>query len=193
MAFSDYQNTYAWQAAIELGPKLTMLAEELPSAEQNGLGQSLLNLALDLPTAIGIDLQTGSTSRNAVLIKLQSALELTGRIYPALDNGAVQNALSDRLDRFTGANFSENIPSPVSPAEEHDEPVPLEQAVSESAPVAVGTAPLVPNQPIQAPAMPDLVPHSNQLDTSGTHISLTPPTTPLQTEGPAIVPTNIQQ
>ena len=190
MAFSDYQNTYAWQASIELGPKLTMLAEELPSAEQNGLGQSLLNLALDLPTAIGIDLQTGSSSRNSVLIKLQSALELTGRIYPALDNGAVQNALNDRLDRFTGASFSETIPAPISLVEEHEEPVPLEQATAQ--PARVLSVPLVSDQST-ASAMPDLVPDSDQLDTSGTHISLTPQPSPLPTEGPAIVPTNIQQ
>jgi hypothetical protein len=191
MAFSDYQNTYSWQAAIELAPKLTMLAEELPSAEQNGLGRSLLNLALDLPTAIGIDLQTGSTSRNAVLIKLQSALELTGRIYPALDNGAVQNAVSDRLDRFTGEGFAEAIPAPVALSEEHDEPVALQQApVMES---AIEPSPAAQADAVQAPAMPDLLPHSDQLDTSGTHISLTPQSAPPTTEGPAIVSTNIQQ
>ncbi len=187
MAFSDYQNTYAWQAAIELGPKLTMLAEELPSAELNGLGRSLLNLALDLPTAIGIDLQTGSNSRNAVLIKLQSALELTGRIYPALDNGAVQNALNDHLDRFTGASFAENIPAPVSVTQEHDEPVAIDQIDT------VGSPQLEPEHAIEGPSMSDLVPHSDQLDTSGTHISLTPQSDSIPTEGPAIVPTNIQQ
>lgn len=163
---------------MELGPKLTMLSEELPSAEQNGLGQALLNLALDLPTAIGIDIQTGSTSRFAILIKLQTALELTGRIYPALDNGTVENALAARIDRFTGDNFAEMIPVPIAPeviseSEEVIEAVPSQPLapsasfVAQQAPESVPTMPSAPTQ-IKTSAQ------ENGLDTSGTHISLTP-------------------
>lgn len=179
MAFSDYQNTYAWQAAMELGPKLTMLSEELPSAEQNGLGQALLNLALDLPTAIGADIQTGSTSRFAVLIKLQTALELTGRIYPALDNGAVENALAAKMDRFTGDTFAEMIPAPAAPEvipeteEVAAEVVPSQPLVPSAAFVAQQASAALPTMP----PTPNPIETSTQvagLDTSGTHISLTP-------------------
>jgi hypothetical protein len=183
MAFSDYQDTYSWQAAIELGPKLTMLAEELPSAEQNGLGQALLHLALDLPTAIATDIQIGSSTRHAILIKLQTALELTGRIYPALDNGAVQNALAERIERFTGDNFAEAIPAPITHeavAEEAHEPQALVDAV---APTTVMSQ-AVPVQQIdhsfaqvpqpQPMIQPQMAPTMMQPDTSGTHISLTP-------------------
>ena len=128
MAFSDYQQTYAWQSALELGPKLTRLAEELPAGEQNGLTQALLNLAIDLPTAVGLDIQNGSTTRNEILVRLQSVLELTARIYPALDNVMVENALAERIERFTGANFTETIPAPAPP-------VAREPEVEVSAPV----------------------------------------------------------
>ncbi|MEO7617216.1 MAG: hypothetical protein ABIS59_00065 [Candidatus Saccharibacteria bacterium] len=182
MAFSDYQHTYSWQAAMELGPKLTMLAEELPSAEQNGLGQALLNLALDLPTAIAIDIQSGSNTRHSILIKLQTALELTGRIYPALDNGLVQNALAERIDRFTGDNFAEAIPAPVpheeATEESHEAQNPVDPAVFvATAPQEV--APQIDHSFTQAPQpqpmiQPQVAAPINQPDTSGTHISLTP-------------------
>lgn len=178
MAFSDYQKTYAWQAAMDLGPKLTMLAEELPSAEQNGLGQALLHLALDLPTAIAIDIQNSSSTRHAIIIKLQTALELTGRIYPALDNGIVQTALAERIERFTGDTFAEVITAPVVPAEVveelHDSPSGQMPPVAESMITINPSFSQTPQQMPQPLIQPRMDAPVTQLDTSGTHISLTP-------------------
>lgn len=181
MAFSDYQQTIAWHSALELGPKLSRLAEELPVGEQNGLSQALLNLAIDLPTSIGIDIQTGGTTRNAVLVKLQTALELTARIYPALDTVVVENALADRIERFTGPSFNETISTPPTAITQAEDPIDEVEAIVDQ--------PLT--QPIvQAPELQPIAPINPPVDTSGTHISLTPL---VVTEPQANVPTNIQQ
>ncbi len=179
MAFTDYQNTIAWNSALELGPKLTQLAEELPVAEQNGLAQALLCLALDLPTAIGIDIQTGSNTRNEVLVRLQTALELTNRIYPALDIVSVERALEERIERFTGPNFSETIQAPSAEPSQADSEEEIPALIDQ--PIDLG---LHPEVSAEAPSQ------STPLDTAGTVISLTPTTA--STEVPSNVPTNIQ-
>ncbi len=116
MTLSEYRETKAWQQAIELGPKLVKLAEELPQAEQVGLGQQLRQQMVDLPAMVAMDLVDGSSVRLHVAMRLTATLELVERVYPALDAAAAKTALAELTERLASDQFEERVAAPAPPA-----------------------------------------------------------------------------
>ena len=139
MTLSQYRSSRSWLGAIELGPKLMNLAEELPASEEMGLSLQLRQLMVKLPTTIGADLVMGGDTRKTVGFRLQATLEMIERVYPALDTAGVRadaDALVERLmsdEQF--AAVPEPEPAPVA-AEPEPEPTP---AATEPEPLDVPT------------------------------------------------------
>lgn len=132
MTISDYRETLSWQAAIELGRPLTILTEELPAQEDRGLIMALQSLMIELPAAIGSDLVAGTTMRLGVIFRLQAALELIERVYPALDTAGPKNGLEALMVRTESAGFADVLVKPEPYVESEETPVPTTEAVADS-------------------------------------------------------------
>jgi hypothetical protein len=148
MPLSEYRNAYSWQEAINLGPGLIRLAEELPASEQMGLAWQLQQSMIELPASIAFDLlkDNSDTSRMAAL-RLVAALELIEKIYPALDASEVREELDNLINRIKSDNFTEETGATSRiPAEttSHAAPAPATPA----APAA--SVPVIP-EPAAAP------------------------------------------
>ena len=132
MTLSQYRSSRSWLGAIELGPKLMSLAEELPASEEMGLSLQLRQLMVKLPTTVGADLVLGTDTRKTAGFRLQATLEMIERVYPALDTAGVRadaDALVERLmsdEQF--AAVPEAAPAPAAP-----EPEPLDVPTLEPA------------------------------------------------------------
>ena len=118
MNLSDYRHTYSWQSAIELGRPLTKLTEELPSQENHGLITAIQGLMIDLPAAIAEDLISNGNSRQRVILRLESALELIESVYPALDTANSKQMLDELVERCTSDNFNEKVSAPLKHSDE---------------------------------------------------------------------------
>ena len=115
----DFRNTYSWQMTLDLVAHLSQLAEELPSAEEQGLKRHLHDVVVDLPTAVSIDLRaSGSTRRHEQLAKLQAALAVIEAVYPAIDVAEINEHSASLEGRLLAANFNEQLPEPEEPAED---------------------------------------------------------------------------
>ena len=163
MTFSQYRETYSWQNAIELGPKLMRLAEELPAAEENGLSLHLRQLMVDVPTAIAADLLKNREAKLEYALKLVTVLEMIDQVYPALDTADTKNAADALLQRLASPSFAERQGGPSlspvlqEPAPEREAPTP-EPADTLLVPAAtsaeLSSAESVSVQPALAPAAP---------------------------------------
>jgi len=170
MTLSEYRDTLAWQGAIDLGPHIVKLAEELPQAEQTGLGQQLRQLMVELPGVIAMDLVDGSSARLQVALRLAGALELTERIYPALDTAAARTALDTLTERLSSGSFTEKItvagqPEALAPGQIADLP-----NEGEAAPATAPVAPEVPAAvatPVSVEAQPSA---TNPEETTTVHV-----------------------
>ena len=132
MTIADYRDTYSWQAAVELGRPLTVLTEELPAQEDRGLIMALQSLMIELPAAIAGDLVAGTSTRLAVIFRLQAALELIERVYPALDTAASKNGLDAIVERTESADFAAIVVKPEPYVESEETPVATTEAVADS-------------------------------------------------------------
>lgn len=159
MALSEFRDTHSWQEAIELGPQLVRLAEDLPVAEQMGLSLQLREAMVALPAAIAVDLlEGGSNTRKPATLRLVAMLDLIEKIYPALDTADVRAAVDTLAERISSNSFGEQtagaatayLPGATTPAsDEHpavdpDEPAPAPAAVPvvpEAAPASESAAP----------------------------------------------------
>jgi hypothetical protein len=156
MPLTEFRTAYSWQEAIDLGPSLVRLSEELPALEQMGLSWQLQQVMVDLPTAIAVDLmEDGSNTRRVVALKLLAALELIDKIYPALDTSDVRTHVDALVARIQSERFAETANGIAAPP-----PLPVRVASE----VPASSVPLVP-EPVDAPiatpvvrvpAVPDL-------------------------------------
>lgn len=163
MALSEFRDTHSWQGAIELGPKLVRLAEDLPVAEQMGLSLQLRQSMVDLPAAIAVDLlEGGSNTRKPATLRLVAMLDLIEKIYPALDTADVRGAVDTLAERIASDKFGEQtagaatayLPGATTPATTEHLAVDLDEPAA--APSAV---PVVPEAPVPAPApAPEVAP-----------------------------------
>ena len=138
MTFSQYRDTYSWQGAIGLGPKLMRLAEELPASEEMGLSLHLRQLTVELPAGIAGDLLGERPASLSNALKMLATLELIDQIYPALDTAGIRSEADALAHRLASENFAETLtaapngstpvaqPAPVKPA--NPDSVPLEPA-----------------------------------------------------------------
>jgi hypothetical protein len=143
VTLSDYRNTLSWKGAIELGPKLIRVAEELPASEEIGLSLQLRQLMVELPAAIAADMAGATDTRQLTMYKLVAALELVDRVYPALDTGDTKTAVDKLAERLAGPDFAE----PALTPEPNHEPEPEAPAVS------VPAEPTPAAEPAAAPAV----------------------------------------
>jgi hypothetical protein len=149
MALSKFRDTYAWQGAIELGPHLARIADELPASEDNGLARQLRQGMVELPAVIAVDiLKDDGKAQMLPLLKLLAAVDLIDRVYPALDTADAREALEKLYGRISSPDFAERK-NPPKPAPHEQKPEPPRPA-PETVPVIEGAAP----QPLPAPAAP---------------------------------------
>lgn len=99
----DYRSTYSWQGAVAFAAPLMRLCDELPSSEQFGLVAQIQAMAIDLPASIARDITQGSDSRFESLMRLEAALAVVDRIYPALDASGLMDYI-DSLRTQLSAN-----------------------------------------------------------------------------------------
>jgi hypothetical protein len=156
MTVSDFQNTYSWQSAINLGPQLVRLSEELPGSEQLGLCWHLQKIMVELPAAIAADLLPGgdNTRRDAAL-RLVATLEIIEKVYPALDTMRLRQDVDDLFERLGSEHFSERIGGTAPMPEPEPAPVPQSQFQPQPAPQPVApTSVAVVPEPSAAEAQP---------------------------------------
>ena len=132
MTISDYRETLSWQAAVELGRPLTKLTEELPAQEDRGLIMALQSLMIELPAAIASDLIVGTSTRLGVIFRLQAALELIERVYPALDTAGPKTGLDALILRTESAGFGDVLVKPAPYVESEETPVATTEAAADS-------------------------------------------------------------
>lgn len=137
MSPAEFRKTYSWHAALDLGPELVSLAEDLPLHEQTGLVMQISELMIELPAMVAADLVDGSTLRFGPFYRLTAALELIERVYPALDAGEAKSALEELGARLASASFTELIPAPAialpAPADQDDDEAAAEPAATDPA------------------------------------------------------------
>lgn len=152
MAFSEFRDTHSWKGAIELGPHLARLADELPAGEQMGLALQLREGMVNLASGIGLDLLDGDTfTRRRHAVRLLATLDLIDHVYPALDTADARDGLDKLLERLTGPDFGQHKsgkPRAVAPAPaprpEPPHPAPESVPVIPDA-MAAPAAPVVPD------------------------------------------------
>jgi hypothetical protein len=156
VTLSDYRNTLSWKGAIELGPKLIRVAEELPASEEIGLSLQLRQLMVELPAAIAADMAGATDTRQLTMYKLVAALELVDRVYPALDTGDTKTAVDKLAERLAGPNFAEGATSSATPAPAAEPaltPEPNHEPEPEAPAVSVPAEPTPAAEPAAAPAV----------------------------------------
>ncbi len=182
MTLSQYRSSSSWLGAIELGPELMTLAEELPASEEMGLSLQLRQLMVKLPTAIGADLVLGTTTRKTICFRLQATLELIERVYPALDTAGVR-ADADNLVELMMSDeqfAAEPEPEPAAPAPEAEPPEvptlePSDTQVLPSEPQIAAPITLPPTEVAPSPAA-DTIPVLPTVD------QIAPTSVPVSTE-----------
>jgi hypothetical protein len=151
MQVSDVKQTHSWRQALDLGPGLIRLAEDLPASEEMGLSWQLRKLMVDLPTAIAVDLMGRSNDRHDVILRLVAVLELVEKVYPALDTAATRAEADRLIERLTGDQFRESLAAATPPpADEPEEPT--DAPAPEAAPEAMPVTPAPSVTPAPAPA-----------------------------------------
>lgn len=117
MAFSEFRDTLSWQTAVDLGPQLTRLAEDLPAGEQMGLALQMRQEMVGLIGGIGLDMLEGQGfTRRRHAVRLLAILDLIDKVYPALDTSDAHTAVQKLLDRLTSDQFTERKPGAPAPA-----------------------------------------------------------------------------
>jgi hypothetical protein len=142
----EFRTTLSWQQAIELGPQLVRLAEELPASEQLGLCWQLQQSMVDLPAAIALDLlEDGSYTRRAAALKLVATLELIEKVYPALDTLQLRKDAQTLVDRISSDRFTEQTGgakhAPAAPAPAPAAPAPAPAPTPAPAPASTPITP----------------------------------------------------
>jgi hypothetical protein len=120
----EYQNTHAWQQAIELSLQLQSLIEELPAEEKDSLIPLLRESMVNIPAKIAMALIHDSQPDMEAVLRLQTQLEIISRVYPAIEIGSQQDSLGELLERLSDGTFQELVPEEPKPepaADDSDE------------------------------------------------------------------------
>lgn len=111
-----YRLYVAWQEAMKLGLTLYHLADDLPDEEQHLLAADLRRAAVEVPSGIAQNLLSGQAAELYPMIKLQVAMELIGKVYPALDTLDAERGVAALADRLNDpSRFMETVPQPAAP------------------------------------------------------------------------------
>jgi hypothetical protein len=148
MSSIRYRTSPYWKAAIDLGPSLARLADELPASEENGLSLSMRQLSVELPATIAADLVAGTTTtRHITVLKLVAALELVDRVFPALDTVSARAAADALAEQLLAPEFGAPAEAPIPTA-----PSVLVPVSAAETPVLDTPAPAAPRPTLQATA-----------------------------------------
>lgn len=183
MPNSDFRSAQSWQDAINLGPGLVRLAEELPASEQMGLAWQLQKAMVALPAAIAHDLMVdGDYTRREVALKLIASMELIDKIYPALDTAGVRAQVDSLLVLLDSDSFSQ-VPATASAA--------VLPPAPEPAPRAIPMGPIL-QPPLQVPIVPEAQPappETTEPSAPGSsHGDLAPIQVPVQPQDEPVAP-----
>ncbi len=150
MTLSEYRSGSSWQGAIELGPRLMKLAEELPGSEEMGLSFQLRQAMVEVPATAAADAMQGAqNTRLLPVLKLLAALDLIEKVYPALDTADVRAAAETLAEHLTTTAMGASATPAAAlaaPAELAPTPAP-----------APSTVPVVPDATV-APILPTSAP-----------------------------------
>jgi hypothetical protein len=147
-----------WQQAIDLGPRIMELADELPMTEQMGLSLQMRQIMVELPTAVAADLVNGTKTRQTAGLRLLATLELVDHVYPALDTGKLRTSVDALVERL----LEDATPAPA-PA--HAAAAALPAPKPTPADVAV-----VPEPETTARSMPTIVPITGTANSEESHV-----------------------
>ena len=162
MTLADYRKDSTYRAAIELGPKLMNMAEELPASEEMGLSLQLRQLMVELPASVAGDLTLGTGTRHAAGFKLLAVLELIDKVYPALDTAATRSAADKLVEEMVSAAHA---PAPA-PAAPKPAPAPAPRPHTDVDPASV---PVEPSRD-SAPRIATVVPVTSEPTSEETHV-----------------------
>lgn len=158
MTLSEFRETYSWQGAIALGPKLITLAEELPGSEENGLSLQLRTLMVELPATIAADLMADRKPALAPVLKLVAIMELIDKVFPALDTADTRTQIDELSSRLVSDNFTERTGgSPAIAQTAPAEPTAPVAAAAAETPVLASEVSITPDSEV-APVLPTIVP-----------------------------------
>jgi hypothetical protein len=167
MPLSNFRTSRSWQDAIDLGPSLVMLAEQLPGSEQMGLCWQLQQAMVELPATVAHDMmEDGSNTRLEASLRLVATLDLVEKIYPALDTAGVRDQVEKLVDRLQAEDFGDNASSagPAPAVADIQAPVAAVMPASVTPPAPLGPAaniPVIPGAPAApAPTGPGALPAS---------------------------------
>ena len=153
MTLSDYRSNPYWKAAVDLGPTLVRLADELPASEATGISQVLRLVAIELPAAIAADLMDGGSTRQAPALKLAAAVELIDKVYPALDTAAGRSAVDALLEKLFASDFGGSAPAApvVTPEPAAPAPAPAPEVLAAD---IIAESPAMPAAPTNVTVQP---------------------------------------
>lgn len=118
----DYRLTYSWQGAVAFSAPLMRLCEELPTIEQFGLVAQIQEMAIELPASIACDIVTGSETRFVSLMRIEAALAVIDRIYPALDASSLMDYIDSLRTQLSANRLRETSrPERKHPIEDFDD------------------------------------------------------------------------
>jgi hypothetical protein len=114
---AGYQDTFAWQQAIELSHHLQEVTEELPAEEKVSLGNLLRDSMVEIPATVALDIIQKSEPSWAPVLRLETKLQVISRIYPAIDLGAAEQALKALMELMKSAESlnQTSMPAPQEP------------------------------------------------------------------------------
>ncbi len=165
MTLSESRNSSSWQGAIELGPHLMRLAEELPASEAMGLSFQLRQAMVDVPaTAAADQLQGGKENQLLPGLKLLAVLDFIEKVYPALDTADVRTEAEKLVEHIvsvsTGNEPTAALPAKIEPAT--PAPAPADVPIVAPAPAPHAEATTVPVTAQPAPEETHVHPDSVQ-------------------------------
>jgi len=162
---TQYKESANWQAAINLGPKLIALADDMPASEQMGLGMQLRQIMVDLPAAVADDLLHGGNTRHLQALKLVATLELIDRVYPALDTASTKTA----ADKLATQLLSREEQTAAPSAEPQPRPAQFERDSEAAAEHAGAVAPAPSStEPSSVPVTPGMEPATTHVQVTAT-------------------------
>lgn len=162
MSLAGYRTSHSYKKAVELGPHLVSLAEELPAAEEMGLSWQLRKLMIELPAAVAQDTLSDTVLRRPAAIQLVTVLELIDRIYPALDTADIRRQAEELAEELLdGDDSSAPVEKPALP----------ERA---PAPARIPVIPEVTTPPAADEAPAEEAPEPTHVAVEATHVAVQP-------------------
>jgi hypothetical protein len=187
MKLSEYRSSSSWKGAIELGPKLISLADDLPGSEGMGLSRQIRELMVEIPASMAMDMMhEHSDSRMVPVIKLLATLEIIDKVYPALDTAGIRADVDALAEKLSDGETFGHAEEP-KPADHPAEPKPAPSAT----PVLASDVSVSPSGDVGETAQP--AEPSPAPVTTSVPVVAEPSAAPSSTQEPNVQPDSGQQ